>query len=309
MYKFIRYFNQNRKKIYRTIIIIIAGLLVLRFANYMVSVDMKEKQENTPSEKNNTQNITTNTNNINTDSAITGTDGGTASIKETNILEQFIKYCNEGNTTEAYNMLSKSCQEAMYPTLKNFIDGYYNDNFNESKSYKIQRWSGSIYKVDFKSNMLHTGNFVSGGKQDYITIVREDEEYKLNINSYIGRTNLNKEVSKGNVTIQILYKDTYMNNEIYVFEVKNPNDNDIYLGDMQNTESIYLIDNNDIKYEGYINEMEEEELHIYAHTKKQVKISFSNRYITGKTYSQIVFENVIDKSTRKQSKMEIDINK
>ncbi len=308
MYKFIRYFNQNRKKIYRTIIIIVAGLLVLRFANYMVSVDMKQIQENASSEKNNTQNTTTNTNNINTDSAITGTAGGTASIKETDIIEEFIKYCNEGNTTEAYNMLTESCQEIMYPTIKNFISSYYNDNFNESKSYKIQRWSGSTYKVDYKENMLHTGNITSGGKQDYITVIHEDEEYKLNINSYIGRTYLNKEVSTDNLVIQVIYKDTYMNDETYCFSIKNNNDYDIYMGDIQNTDTIYLMDSNDIKYEAYLNEMAKEDLHVYAHTKKQVKITFSNNYITGRNYSQIVFEKFAENNSGEGEKIVLNLN-
>ena len=182
MNKIIRYFNQNRRKIYTIIVIVAFGYFLLQFANYMAANSYKNIEPNKVVNKNENTVVQ---DNININSAITGTTGGTTAKKETEVIQQFIQYCNEGKTTEAYNMLSNECKENIYPKIDNFIKDYYKNNFNESKSFNIQRWAGSIYKVDLKENMLHTGKISTENKQDVMTVVYDEGTYKLNINSFI----------------------------------------------------------------------------------------------------------------------------
>lgn len=293
MYKFIRYFNQNRKKIIRIIVVIVFGFILLQFINRQVA----NKSTNNNSYLNNN---TTVKNNININSAIGGGSSVVASKTEINVIEQFIQYCNTGKTNEAYNLLSNECKENMYPTLEYFIQNYYKGNFETSKNYNIQSWIGSIYKVDLKENILHTGIAKTSTKQDYITIVYKDGEYKLNINNYIGRTELNKQTSVDNLEIKIVYKDTYMNYETYTFEIKNNGDTNIYLDDLTKTDKMYIVDENKVKHVAYSHEIAKEQLHIYPYVKSKVQIKFSNSYVAKREYPKIVFENAIFNDTVKE---------
>lgn len=310
MWKFIRYYNQNRKGILLIIAVIAFGFFILQFFNHRAAGNTRYVNGNTTVTEN--QNIVTGQNtdksNVNTESAITGEKGSKTYDRETDTIEQFIQYCNEGKTENAYNMLTSECKENMYPKLEYFIENYYNINFKESKSYNIQRWSSSIYKIDLKGNMLQTGNLTSSSKQDYITVVHKEDEYKLNINNYIGRTDLNKEKDIDNISIKVLYKETYMNYETYTLEVQNNNDTDIYLDNLENTNTIYLLDENNIKHTAYIHEIDTEQLHVNAYAKTQIQIKFSNKYIAGRKYSQIVFENlIIDKEQDESKKISINL--
>lgn len=303
MYKFIRYFNQNRGKIIRIMVLILFGLIVLQFFNMMAADNndyMSHNLQNQESEN-------TSTSNINTNSVISGSGTSVTYIEETDVITQFIQYCNESNVIEAYNMLSEDCQKNIYPTLESFTQNYYENNFQSSKIYNIQRWSGSIYKVDLKENILQTGKLTDESKQDFITVVSQDGKDKLNINNYIGRINLNIQKSVENIDIKVVKKDTFINQEIYTFEIKNGNEKDVYLDDLENASKIYLVDENDVKHVANLHEISKEELHIYPHSSKTIKITFSNRYISGRDISKIIFEKVIIDNT-KNERQNISIN-
>ena len=306
MNKIIRYFNQNRRKIYTIIVIVAFGYFLLQFANYMAANSYNNIEPNKVVNQN--ENIIVGQDNINIDSAITGTTGGTTAKKETEVIQQFIQYCNEGKTTEAYNMLSNECKENIYPKLDNFIKDYYKNNFNESKSFNIQRWTGSIYKVDLKENMLHTGKISTENKQDVMTVVYDEGTYKLNINSFIRRTQLNKLTKIEDISIKILYKDTYMNYETYIFEVENKSGKNIYLDNLEKSSTTYIVDENDVKHTANLNELGQEQLQIYPYSKNEIQITFSNSYISGRDYSKIVFENVIlDEANNESKKISINL--
>lgn len=305
MYKFIRYFNQNREKIVRIIIIILFGLLLIQFFNYRAANNNRYTNQNISNQGQEIE--ATVPNNINTNSAIAGSAGVTASKTEAEVIKQFIEYCNDGNVGEAYNMLSVECKEILYPTLESFKQNYYGDNFENSKSYNIQNWIGLIYKIDLKQNILHTGNPTSESKQDFITVFYQNNEYKLNINNYIRRTNLNTNDIIENIDIKIKYKDTFMNYETYTLVIKNDNNTDIYLDNLENTSTMYIVDENNVKHMAYSHETSKEQLQIFAHSQKEIQIKFSNSYISGREITKMIFENVIFDETKNESK-EILIN-
>lgn len=311
MNKFISFFNQNKERIIKEIAIVVFGLLLLYFFNSLAAKENNYENQGTA----NIQNESARPNNIETNSAlnmgsnsISNSNSNVSSyITEVDIIENFIKNCNEANTTDAYNMISNECKEIMYPTLETFIKNYYNNNFESNKIYNIQRWTGSIYKVDLKENMLQTGKLTSKSKQDYITVIDQNGELKLNINNYIGKTNLNIEKTIEDLRIKILCKNTYMDYETYTFEIKNNSNTDIYLDNLENTSTIYLVDENDVKHTAHVHKIAKEDLHIYGYSNKTMQITFSNRYISGREYSKIIFENVVKKDGNSQ-KIILELN-
>lgn len=210
MNRIIRWYNKNRKIFLLAILVIIALSVLPRVLNEFA----KSKKEVSSSINNTT------TYNNEDYSIITGETVEEETSKEnSNIINSFIDFCNNGNIENAYQILSKDCKDKLYPTINDFKDKYYNKIFNNKKSYSIQAWvtEGSYYtyKIDFKEDMLSTGNANSASIEDYYTIVYEDGGYKLNINNYIASTIINKINETDELKIAVLSKDVFMEYEIY----------------------------------------------------------------------------------------------
>ena len=137
-----------------------------------------------------------------TETVISGSDIKEEEFKqEDNLVSEFVEYCNNGETEDAYNLLTDDCKEKLYPTLSSFNDNYYNIIFADgSKEFNLQSWvsdgSYNTYRVRFIDDIISTGNYDDTIKyEDYITIVTENNEKKLNINGYIRTENINKKYS------------------------------------------------------------------------------------------------------------------
>lgn len=293
MYKLIRFFNQNRKKIWMTILIIVFILGIIQLLNYLTKVN-KEKNVNQITnviEINNTDKEL-----ISDKSAITGESVSNTKLKnDTEIINEFVKYCNEQNVDLAYEMLSEECKEEMFPTIEDFYNIYYSKLFNgDKKTHTLENWSGNIYQVRFTGDILSTGDLTNNQtKQDYITTVKEDGEKKLNINNYIGRENLNKTTEYKNVKITVTTVDTYMDYEIYNLSIENDSENDILLDTSDDTNSVYLLDNKDMKYYFYSNEIITNKLMVKSKFAKSLQIKFNNSYSSNRKINRLVFSKFV----------------
>lgn len=299
MYKFIRYFNQNRKKIIKSILIIVFIIAIIQFLNYTAEVNQKNKY------KGNKDNIVENTLQR-TDEAKDSLISNKSIIQETTIskekieneidvINKFFKYCNNKDINNAYNLLTKECKELMYPTIDDFYKCYYNVVFNDKKkSFTMENWEGSTYQVMITEDILSTGKVNDSiTRQDYMTVTIKDGESKLNINNYIGRWNVNKKSIKNNIEVTVVSKDVYMDYEVYNFKITNNLDNKILLDDCQNPKSVYLEDNNNLKYYFYNNELFVNKFIIESKYTKNFQIKFNRSYSSSRKIKKIVFSNVI----------------
>ena len=130
-------------------------------------------------------------------------------------------------------------------------------------------------------------------KQDYITIVDQNGEDKLNINNYIGRKNLEKTTEYKNIEINVLSKDTYMDYEIYNLNISNNSENTILLDTGESTKSIYLLDSKDVKYYFYSNEIVQNRLLVQSKYNNTIQIKFSNSYSSSRNIKYLVFSKLI----------------
>lgn len=294
MYKVISYYNQNRKTIWKVILAITLFIIVLQILNYYAS----QPEETNTSTSNSLINNTTIYNSIEVkdeNSVISGSGMSTAQIENIDIMDEFYDYCNSGQVDLAYNLLSDSCKEEVYYNkIDNFEDWYVNSVFEKSnKIISIENWFSNTYKVGIKDNPLSTGSYSDEEIRDYITIVKENDEYKLNINNYIGKTELEVETIKENITISVISKDTYMDYEVYSFEIYNGTENTIILDDLVDINSMYIVDKNDVKYNSdntqlYINEMT-----VKSKRTISIDIKYYSKYTSTKEIEDIVFSNII----------------
>lgn len=294
------WYNNHRKKIWITVGIIAAVIIVIQLLNFFASRNNEKKQNSQEivSSKDTISEIKkdTNVDLSSTQSAVTGQTVSTEKLKTASeIIGDFMEFCNQGNIEEAYNLLTDKCKEQMYNSLEAFEQAYYKDVFGgEQKIYSVENWVGNIYKVKISENMLATGKSNEGySKQDYITVEQIEGEYKLNINNYIGYQELNKTTESDNIVMEVLYRNTYMDNEEYTLKVTNNNETAIRLDSGSNIKSLYLEDTRGSKYSAYTHELTDQMLTVEPNETKEVTIKFYSRYVSNKIIDKMIFSNLL----------------
>lgn len=310
MYKLIRFYNQNRKTIFKIILIIVFAFGILQLMNYFTK--MKNKEEIDAS------NIISTKNDVSSElvsdkSLISGGSVSSTKLKkDTEVINEFVNYCNEGDINSAYNLLTDECKEEMFSTVEDFYDIYYLEIFKgERKIHTIENWSGNIYQVRFSGDILSTGNINNGEtNQDYITIVKDNGENKLNINSYIGRNKANKTTEYKDIKFTITSIETYMDYEIYNISIENNSKNDILLDTNDDIESVYLLDDRDMKYYFYSNEIIENRLLVKSQFTNELQIKFANFYSSTRKIDRLMFSKfVLDYNAYEENKEEYEFYK
>lgn len=292
MYKLMRFYNRNRKKIFRIILIIVFIFVILKLLNYFTKIKANKKIEETVNNIDNA--LTTNNSTLISDkSSISGASIQSSKLKkDTDIINQFMDYCNNGDVSNAYNLLTDDCKKEMFPTIQDFSNIYYSSLFNgERKSYTIENWENDTYSVRITSDILSTGNLKGDEtRQDYITII---ENSKLNINSYVKKLNVNKKTSDKNITITVNYINVYMDYEIYDITIQNNTNDTILLDTNDDTKSVYLLDKNSMKYYFYNNELIKEKLSIQSNFKTNIQIKFDNSYKEKRNIESMIFTKMV----------------
>lgn len=294
MYKIIRFYNQNRKQIIRVIAIITFIIILIQMLNYIY----KNKTDNN-NQINISENKKSNIGNFGTivsnKSAITDTKVDNEKLNDdVTVINEFIENCNERNIEKAYSLLSNECKEEMYPTAKDFYENYYMMVFNNNKlEYSVENWIQDTYEVKFIEDMLATGKINDENKQDYITIVEENDSFKININNYIGREILNKEIENNDIILNLIQKDIYMDYEVYKVTIKNNTGKSILLAPEDKTNTIYLQNTNGGKFYAASSELLKEELLLennYIHT---IDVKFNKTYSYSNNIECLAFSNVV----------------
>ena len=303
IHKLIRFYYDNKSKVWKIILFIAFIILLIQFINYIIKINNQLKINNVNS---NTSVINTNNNTINdigqsteiksNKSLTSGEQIEESKIKEVGaIIEKFINACNENDTETAYSLLSQQCKNQMYPTVKDFQEKYLNYLFkgNIKKTATIENWSDNIYKVNLKEDIMATGNSNSKSNQDYITIVSENGENKLNVNSFVRTETIDKTNTQNNIEIKIIEKNVYMDYEEYNISIINNSENIILLDPLKSTKSIFIKDNNNVKYYAYTNEILESFLKVESGKRSQLSIKFARSYSETRTIQEMSFSNLI----------------
>ncbi len=295
MHKIIRFYNQNRKQIIRVIAIITFIIILIQMLNYIYKNRTDSNNQNYISSGNNNSNISNIGTIVSNKSAITDTKVDNEKLNDdVTVINEFIENCNERNIEKAYSLLSNECKEEMYPTAKDFYENYYMMVFNNNKlEYSVENWIQDTYEVKFIEDMLATGKINDENKQDYITIVEENDSFKININNYIGREILNKEIENNDIILNLIQKDIYMDYEVYKITIKNNTGKSILLAPEDKTNTIYLQNTNGGKFYAASSELLKEELLLennYIHT---IDVKFNKTYSYSNNIECLAFSNVV----------------
>lgn len=283
MVNLFRLYNQNRKQLFVIILIIIAIIILLQVLNYLT----KKNSENEVA-----TNITTRNEYGKDYEAVTGEKKDAETYDyQTNIIKTFLDNCVNGDIEAAYDIISNDCKNALYPSINDFIDGYYNMNFKDKKiSYNYQAWSDKTYKIEFRENILATGMYSdSAYKEDYYTI----HGSKLNISGYVKKEETDKEERKGNITVRVTSLEYYRDYLICNLSVFNQTDDAILLDSLESPKNIVLTDNNDVEFTFYNDELDISEVMLYKGEQKNISLKFNIAYRENLEFERINLKNII----------------
>ena len=300
MHNLRRFYYQNKEKIWKIILFIVFCFALLQFANYLAKINNEKKrnQEALLNEQNKTNTSITvkDTYVASNKSAVDGSEISEEEISEVEtLINKFVSHCNKGEIEDSYNLLSDECKKELYPSIEQFYNKYVKNNFPEGnkKITRIENWKENIYKIDMSEDVLKTGNINAKSIQDYITIVYQKGENKLNINSLVDVKDIKKTVSEQGVEITVIDKKIYMDYEKYAFKIKNNTEKTILLDNLESTKTIYLIDENGNKYYAYTHEIIEQLLKVNKDFNTQIDIKFYKKYDSKNDIREIVFSNII----------------
>lgn len=304
MSKIIRLYNQNRKMILVIVGTIVAVIVLIQVLNSYYKNNTKDKSSST---NNSTTAYNTNNYSIITQEKI---DGNTAE-ESADLIKNFFDYCNNEKVEEAYNILSNNCKEELFPTVNEFKEKYYNKIFTEIRRYDTVLWintkTRNTYRVEIMSDLLATGQRESMPIEDYYTIVNEDGEYKLNINRFIGKEEINISENQSNIIVTIVSKKMYVDYELYEIKIENKTSNKIIFNTKENTNSIYLQDENGLKYIAFLNEIANNELDIPMEASRTLQIKFNRGYKPAIDIEKVVFEDIKINNNEQKEKIEIEL--
>lgn len=295
MIKLLRYWNQNKRKIIITIAVIAFVFILIRVANEIVKAQNSSKTNNNENiNQSKVTDLQKPTQSIISGQSITET----VTKDNTEIIKNLVDYCNNNQTQKAYELLSDDCKEEFNNNINTFINDYYNKIFATKKTYSLELWlseSGSYtYKITYyEDNLLATGGVtINNNFEDYITIINQNGERKLNINGFIKKQEINKLQTANNIQITIKSKKVYRSYETYKVAIKNNNTNTISISDGENSEDICLLDKNDTKYVAFLHEISNYNLILNSNRETELDIAFNKIYSPYRVIEKMQFSNI-----------------
>lgn len=288
MFKFLKYFKDDRKKV---IIVIICVLVIIYALIKLFNYAKKEENysENNSSSSNNTTAIVTNGTENNVDNLVK------VDSKE-EAINKFVEFCNNGNVSNAYKMLTDQCKKNVYETEEKFNSEYVKNLFDRKRSYQIVKWSNSdeIYKVTFFEDSIIAGTVnKDNGKQDYISIVKDSGTYKLNISGFIKQEDLTAKNKNNYMQVDILSRLIFVDYEVYNIKVKNIINVDFTVDNMEDNVKSYIEDSDGNKFKIMNDEYTSETTRVPNDKEKIVTLKFKRKYTdSNKNITKIVFSRI-----------------
>ena len=286
--QWIRYITKNWKRVIIIILAIIIGLSIIQYLNE----EAKKQNEAMLNQAKVDESAIYKTESVLGQGTITTEQA----VQNNGVIENFISYCNEGKTKEAYDLLSEECKQEVFPTIDDFITLYYQVIFTNPKTYTLENWisgENTTYKVRFVNDAL-----AMGGKkaeqtfEDYITIVYKNEVPYLNINKFVQKNEINRETELNGIKIIVQTENVYINNRTYDVTFQNTNKSNMILYSITRNNNWYLQDEAGKTYLANMAEITNDNFILETNTSIQLTINFMKIYEKTDTVRWMKFDNI-----------------
>lgn len=294
MNKLLRYWNQNKRKILITVAVIALVIIIIQIINAMVKRQNEKDKNKQTSNTIIANDITKPSQSVISDDKLTEKE----TKENSDFIEQFVNYCNQNKIEQAYQFLTEECKTELYPTKEIFMTNYIDQIFKQQVNYELQLWYSEAnchtYRITYYiGNLLQTGGQVSSNNfVDYVTLIKQNGEYKLNINKLIRKENVNKQGQNSGVQVQLNTKSIYVDYEIYHMTVQNNTDKTILLNDGTNASNFCLIGRNNNKFTSDISELPMSSLTLNPQYRRTIDVKFNKMYMTESKIQTMQMNNI-----------------
>lgn len=291
MNKIIRFFNQNRLAFGICVCACIFVIAIIQYFNYLAKEKRKERNnESVVIEESKYDKVNEP---IISGKKISQEKGDTY----TKLIDNFLNYCLLGNYEKAYSLLSDDCKGIYYKSVDDFYQLYCKNKFDKTKKYSFQSWTSgkiNIYEIKIFEDILSTGkvkdqNYIV----DYYTVINQNNEYKLNINSYIKHNEIDKEETIEGININIKSEDIYKEYYIYTLKISNDTEKTICMDTKSKSDSVYISNKSGTKFIALLYENLTDDFIIESKQSKEIKIKFNIIYRDDLKITKMDFTDII----------------
>lgn len=218
--------------------------------------------------------------------------------KDEEFIKKFINFCNDKDVNSAYNLLSKDCKECLYETLEEFRVEYYEKIFSTKKEFNLQSWVNNnnyhTYRIRYTEDFLSSGIYDDiKMEEDYITIDNSASDTKINVNGFICKEFINKDIDSNGIKMTVTGKNNFLNYEEYLIKIKNCTDSNIIIDAGDNSNSIELFDENNVKYMARKMDIKNLNSELLVNVTRTLKIRFDKNYNPKVKSKYIKFSDII----------------
>lgn len=217
------------------------------------------------------------------------------------LINKFVDYCNDGNTEEAYNLLSNDCKEIIFNNRQDdFKEYYYNEIFSSKREYNLQSWISKsdyhTYRVRMIDDIMSTGNYSnSNNYQDYMTVFKDGDNQYLNIKGFISKKDINKNEENDEIKLSVISEITYIDYIEYEFNIKNKTGKKVLMDSLKDSsKTMYIELTGDKKRSSTSEGLSRNELIIDSYSNRNIKIKYNKTASnTDNVTKKISFMNII----------------
>ena len=281
-----RIFEKDGKFILQVIFIIVAVFVGIKYLNAYYENDEKQKL------------IEMNQNSNDESIEVIEENYAIESNSIENTMRSFVNYCNNGEVSNAYQMLTQECKNAMFPTEEYLKTTYIEKIYNIKRKYEMIRWSTNgnktTYLVKLYEDLLATGGTKDNYTEDYYTFIQNDNgTYKININKYIYGEPRNIEKTVNGLTIKIEYVDVYEQYEDVKITIVNNSPKKICLNGNKFIKKIYLQNTQGTQYSSINSKFDNEEVILRPNETQTLWVEFNKVYSSTNKAQYLVFSDII----------------
>lgn len=217
--------------------------------------------------------------------------------KDSNIVDDFLDFCNNNKVEEAYSLLTDACKQEQYPTLEDFKKYYQEIIFKDKRQYNLQAWISTydytVYKIRYTENILESGSYNEENiYQDYITLNKSANVEKVSIGNFIHSENCEIVTNTNLIKATVTKKTIYMSYEEYDITLQNKSDKTILLDNLESGKNIKLVGDG-VKYAAYTNKLFLSNLKLKPGEIKRLTIKFKKYLNSDNASESIEFAEVI----------------
>ena len=229
------------------------------------------------------------------------------------LIDEYIKYCNNKEYEKAYDMLSSECKRDIYPNIEEFKE-YINGVFNTKKIYSIQNYSNVdktyVYQVNIFEDILATG---LTGKEDLQVysekfVIKDDNgSLKLSIREYISTVENYQVYEDSYIKVEIQEMTQSYEHQVYKVKLTNRCENTIVLADKTEKYEIMLELNNENRS---IQNIPDKGVYLNPYETKEIEFTFVKFFDEKEDAKSIIFNavRVLKSYSRLESKRQEEMD-